>query len=74
MVGQGYDVEDGFLSEDALQWVIGEKRLGKGRVVQVDTKTLPVGEHKVVLTGIDRDKNMGEAAVTIMIDDKTRSQ
>jgi len=74
LVGQGYDPEDGFLSEESLQWVIDGKQIGKGRVLQVDTKTLSVGEHRVILTGIDRDKNMVEAAGVIIIDDKTRSE
>ena len=74
LVGQGYDPEDGFLSEESLQWVIDGKHIGKGRVLQVDTKTLSVGEHRVILTGIDRDKNRVEAAGVIVIDDKTRSE
>ena len=71
LVGQGYDPEDGFLSEKSFQWVIDKKRLGNGRVLQVDTKTLPVGEHKVILTGIDRDKNRVEAVGVIIIGNKT---
>ena len=74
LVGQGYDPEDGFLSEKSFQWVIGKKRLGNGRVLQVDTKTLPVGEHKVILTGIDRDKNRVEAVGVIIIENKTGSE
>ncbi len=74
LIGQAYDAEDGFLPEESLQWLIGEKRLGKGRVLQVDTKTLPVGEHKITLTGIDRDQNRVDAAEMIIINDKTRSE
>lgn len=72
LVGQGHDPEDGFLSEKSLQWMIDEKNVGKGRVLQVDSKTLSVGAHRVVLTGIDRDKNNAKAEGVIVIKDKTR--
>lgn len=74
LVGQAYDAEDGFLAEESLQWMIGEKRLGKGRVLQVDTKTLPVGEHKIIVTGVDRDQNKVEATGMIIISAKTGSE
>ncbi len=74
LVGQGYDPEDGFLSEKSLQWVIDGKQIGKGRVLQVDTQTLSAGEHRVTLTGIDRDKNRVEAAGMIVIGDRTGSE
>ena len=71
LVGQGYDPEDGFLVEGSLQWMIDGKQIGIGRVLSVETKTLSVGKHRVILTGIDRDKNKVEAAGVIVIDDKT---
>ncbi|MFV1957256.1 MAG: hypothetical protein ACC640_05695 [bacterium] len=74
LVGQGYDPEDGFLSEESLQWEIDGKRIGKGRVFQVDTKTLSLGEHRVVLIGTDLDENRVEATGVIVLDDKAASE
>lgn len=68
LVGQGHDPEDGFLSDESLQWVLDGKQIGKGRVLQVDTKTMSVGKHSVILSGIDRDKNRVEATGVIVID------
>ncbi len=71
LVGQGYDPEDGFLTERSLQWIIDGKRVGKGRVLQIDTKTLSSGEHKVILTGTDKNKNSVETTGVVIIDDRT---
>lgn len=68
LVGQGYDPEDGFLAEKSLQWAIDGKQIGKGRVLQVNTKTLSMGKHKVTLIGTDQDRNKVEAAGVITIE------
>jgi hypothetical protein len=71
LVGQGYDKEDGPLPEASLEWSIDGKRSGNGRVLSVDTKTLSVGEHKIILTGMDQDQNEARTTGTIIIRGQT---
>lgn len=64
MVGYGHDPEDGFLPEEALQWVSNiNGKLGSGRILQ--TNRLSVGKHTISLTGTDRDKNRVKVSINV---------
>ncbi len=67
LVGQGQDLEDGPLANGRLQWLIGGRPVGRGRVLQIDTKTLRVGPHQVTLIGVDSSKNQVRATAKIII-------
>jgi len=62
--GQGYDMEDGFLPDEAFLWSYGGKGFGTGSQV---TARFPEGTYEVVLTVVDSDKEIAQDVIEITV-------
>jgi uncharacterized repeat protein (TIGR01451 family) len=55
--GYGFDLEDGRLSGEALEWRCGGERLGTGEFLAIAASTLAPGQHQIRLVATDSDGN-----------------
>ncbi|MBN1888516.1 MAG: cadherin-like domain-containing protein [Thermoflexales bacterium] len=57
LAGYGFDLEDGRLSGDALEWRSGGERLGTGERLAIAASRLAPGQHLINLVATDSDGN-----------------
>jgi hypothetical protein len=62
--GEGYDMEDGFLPDEAFLWSYGGKDFGIGSRV---TARFPEGTHEVILTVTDSDEETAQDVIKICV-------
>ncbi len=65
LIGQGYDLEDGALSDDQLTWYDGATPLGTGTMLSVGPPA--PGAHVIALRVTDSDANVGTDCRTIYV-------
>jgi photosystem II stability/assembly factor-like uncharacterized protein len=69
LLGNGYDAEDGQLSDFALQWNSDKDGLlGSGSSLTVEASNLKLGTHTFTLTATDQDGNQSSASIQIVIE------
>lgn len=69
LFGNGYDAEDGQLSDLALQWNSDKDGLlGSGSSLTVEASNLKLGTHTFTLTATDQDDNQSSASIQIVIE------
>ena len=68
LFGNGYDAENGQLSDSALQWSSDKNDiLGTGSSLIVPAKKLSQGTHTITLTATDKDGNKSSANIQIVV-------
>jgi hypothetical protein len=68
LYGDGYDVEDGQLSDSAFSWRSSQDGiLGQGKTLTIPASELQSGEHLITLLVTDSDGMSSEASITIFV-------
>ncbi len=71
LVGQAFDIQDGWLDGQALQWRSDQNVIGSGRSVSVTG--LSPGDHTITLTATDSKGAQGIASITIQVSSPVHS-
>lgn len=68
LYGEGYDVEDGQLSDSAFSWRSNKAGiLGQGKNLTIPAGELQAGEHFITLVVTDSDGTPSESTITIFV-------